>query len=91
MNDETLKYQQVGWTLLDRRLELGITREALSEQLSIDAEVIDQIEAGDSADLLVHVVAIAIELKIDLETLFDQDKDARIVGNVSNSVLKAYR
>lgn len=91
MSEKRLKYRRVGWRILDRRLELGITREALSDRLGIDASVVDKIESGESDDLLVYVVAIGIELNIDLDSLFDYGKDPKILGNITNAVLKTYR
>lgn len=91
MKDNKLKYRQVGWTILDRRLELGITREALADRLGLDTDVIEKIEAGDSEKMLVDVIAIGIELNMDLETLFDFEQEPEAVASIPQGVLKKYR
>lgn len=91
MTDSKLKYRKVGWTILDRRLELGVTREALSERLGLDTAVIEKIETGNSENLLVDVIAIGIELNLDLETLFDFEQEPEAVASIPPVVLKKYR
>lgn len=90
MRDNKLKYQRVGWTILDRRLELGITQEALSEELGLDLGVLERIETGDSKDFLVDVIAIGIYLNIDLETLFDFEREPEIIATIPHGVRKKY-
>lgn len=91
MTDSKLKYRKVGWTILDRRLELGVTREALSERLGLDTAVIEKIETGNSENLLVDVIAIGIELNLDLESLFDFEQEPEAVASIPPVVLKKYR
>ena len=90
-NNDKLKYQRVGWTILDRRLELGVTQEALSEELGLNMDVLEKIEAGDSRDCLVDVIAIGIHLNIDLEFLFDFERQPDVVASIPPAVMKKYR
>ncbi len=69
-----------------RRVERGLTQEALAAAAALEARYVQRIEAADANPTVTVVAALAAALDVDIRTLFEPaEPEPRRVGRPSTA------